>query len=133
MDEPLKHQIIPDFCIWLYLTNEDEVSKIMTNLANKHSSGADAISDVILKSTADAITETLVKLIDHSMVTGVFPEQLAVAKVIPLYEKGSKEELTNHRPISLLLTIGEIVEKVVHIKVYNFLELKSFFHCTHFG
>ena len=42
VDEPLMRQIIPDFCIWLYPTNEDEVSKIITNLAKKHSSGADA-------------------------------------------------------------------------------------------
>ena len=89
VDEPPMRQIIPDFCIWLYATNE-EVSKIITNLANKHSSGADAKSNVTLKSIAHAITGTLVKLINYSLVTWVFPEQIAVAKVIPFYKKGSK-------------------------------------------
>ena len=95
MDEHLIRQIISDFCIWLYPTNENEVSKIKTNLATKHSSSTDAISNVILKCIAHAITGTLVKFINYSLVTGFFPEQLALAKVIPLYEKRSKEELSN--------------------------------------
>ena len=88
MDEPLICQINPEFCFRLYHTKEIEVSKIVTNFANKHSSGADALGIVILKSTAPAITGTLVQLIKYSLITGVFLEQLAVAKVIASYEKG---------------------------------------------
>ena len=131
--QPLMCQIIADFCIRLYPTNGDEFPKIKTNPADNHSSGADAISNVILKSIAQAIMGTMVKLINYSLVTGVFPEQLAMAKVIRLYKKGSNEELTNYTPISLLLTFGKIVEKVVHIRVYKFLTLKKFFHCKQFG
>ena len=85
VDAPLTREIIPDCCIWLYPTNEDEVSEIIMNLANKHSAVARAISNVILKSTAHASTGTLVKMISYTFVTRVCPEQLAVAKVIPLF------------------------------------------------
>ena len=84
-------QIIPDFCIWIYPTNEDDVSKIIKNVASKHSSGADAISNVILKSVAHDNTGTFVKLINYSLVTGVSPEQLAVAKVNQFYKKNDQK------------------------------------------
>ena len=61
-------------------------------------------------SIAHAINGTLVKLIKYSLLAGVIPEQLGAATIIPLYEKGSKEKLTNCRPISLLPTNGNIVE-----------------------
>ena len=70
----------------------------MIDLANKRSSGADANNYVVLQSIALAKRGTLVKLINFSVVTRVFPEQLAVAKVILLIKKGSKEQLTNYGP-----------------------------------
>ena len=53
----------------------------------KHPSSDDALCNVLLKSIAHAITGALVKLINASMVKGVFPEPLAVVKFIPLCEK----------------------------------------------
>ena len=85
--------VSPDFCIWLYPTNEEEVPKTITNPVNKLSSGADAINNIIVMSIAHAITRTIVKLINYSLVTGSLPEQLAVGNIIPLQRKGSKEEL----------------------------------------
>ena len=83
-------QLFPVLCIWLYPTNENEVSKTITNLSTNFSSGADAKNHVVLKTVAPAITRTAVRLINDSLNTGVFPEQPAVAKVNPLYKKRSK-------------------------------------------
>ena len=42
-----------------------------------------------------------------SFATGVFPEKLKAAKVIPIHKKDSKLECSNYRPISLLTNIDK--------------------------
>ena len=47
---------------------------------------------------------------------------MKIADVIPLYKSKSKEETNNYRPISLLITMSKVLEKVVYSRTYNFLE-----------
>ena len=51
-----------------------------------------------------------------------FPEKCKVAKLKPLYKKGSKLEPKNYRPISLLPLISKIFEKIVHNQTQTFLD-----------
>ena len=48
----------------------------------------------------ERIKKPLTYLINLSMLKGVFPEQLKVAKVILLYKKGDSFLCINYRPIS---------------------------------
>ncbi|KAK2726319.1 hypothetical protein QYM36_000682, partial [Artemia franciscana] len=51
------------------------------------------------------------------------PVQFEVAKVIPLHKGGCKADIQNWRPISILHIFSEILEKVVHKLLYNFLQM----------
>ena len=51
-----------------------------------------------------------------------FQTNLKLQKIIPIYKGDSKLEPGNYRPISLLPIIGKVFEKVVHERVYNFIE-----------
>ena len=53
--------------------------------------------------------------------TGVFPELWRLANVSPIHKKGSKQLLSNYRPISLLPICGKIFEKIVFKHLYNYL------------
>ena len=46
---------------------------------------------------------------------------MKAADVSPLYKSKEKYRVTNYRPISLLITMSKILEKVVYVRVYNFL------------
>ena len=46
---------------------------------------------------------------------------MKAADVSPLYKSKEKYMVTNYRPISLLITMSKILEKVVYVRVYNFL------------
>ena len=63
----------------------------------------------------------------------LFPDILKVAKVIPLHKGGSTEELNNYRPISLLSIFDKIIEKIMHAKLYNFLEEHNILFKNQFG
>ena len=43
------------------------------------------------------------------------------ADVVPLYKSKYRKDVTNYRPISLLLTLSKILEKVMYTRTYKFL------------
>ena len=53
--------------------------------------------------------------------TGVFPSVLKTAKVAPVFKKDSKLDYSNYHPISLLLNIEKILEKLIYKRLYTFL------------
>ena len=48
------------------------------------------------------LIKPLVFLINQSIIEGVFPDELKLAKVIPVYKAGSSMELSKYKPISVL-------------------------------
>ena len=100
--------------------NEREVLSIINKLKNKSSSGKDGISNKLLKSIKSEISEAIAIIINQSILTGIFPDQLKLAKVKPFYKKGDKCCLNNYRPISLLPTISKIFERVMYEQLYQY-------------
>ena len=82
--------------------DEQYVSKIIDNLPNKASCGFDNISTLFLKQISPTIITPLTLLINQVFNTGIFPERLKLAKVIPVFKKGDSKLINNYRPISLL-------------------------------
>ena len=62
-----------------------------------------------------------------------FPDRLKVAKVITLHKKGATDNPSNYRPISLLSTFSKIFEKIMHKRLYDFLEVNKILHSLQFG
>ena len=56
---------------------------------------------------------------------GVFPTAMKIAKVIPIYKGKSNELITNYRPISLLSNVSKVLEKVMHKRLYAFMEKQT--------
>ena len=47
---------------------------------------------------------------------------MKIADVVPLHKAGPKDLCTNYRPISLLLTLSKLLEKIVYTRTYSFLD-----------
>ena len=56
-----------------------------------------------------------------SLSTGIVPDPLKLAKVIPVYKKNNKLLLENYRPISLLPTFSKILERIMYNRLYKYL------------
>ena len=52
--------------------------------------------------------------------TGIFPDALKVANIIPIFKKSDSSLLVNYRPISLLPTISKIFERIIHDQMYEY-------------
>ncbi len=64
----------------------------------------------------------LVSLFDLSISSRIFPDNWKMAKVCPLFKSGSIDDASNFRPISIIPTIGKLLERLVHIQSIKFLE-----------
>ena len=76
----------------------------------------------ILKLSCSVMSKPPVKLINFSFSEGTFPELLKFANVIPVFKKGDNLDYNNYRPKSLISNIGKLIEKIVHKRLYSFLE-----------
>ena len=101
--------------------NFKEIEKIIDSLPPKTSSGFDGISNSLLKSLGKSISYPLSIIFNQSLFTGVFPEKMKTAEVIPLYKGKETDEMINYRPVSLLMTISKVLEKIMYLRVYGFL------------
>ena len=91
--------------------DEEQTLTIIGQLKAKKSMGYDNISQILLQKSAKPLT----CIINQSLKTGVFPNNLKIAKIIPIFKTNDKYDFNNYRPISLLPSISKIFEKVVYI------------------
>ena len=97
--------------MFLTSTNEAEKSLVIKKLKNKYSTDCHGLNNFILKKIEYAIVPTLTFLVNKCFEKGTFPKCLKKAVVIPIHKCGKASEAQNYRPISLLPTIGKILEK----------------------
>ena len=119
--------------IFLSPTDPSEVLNCISFLNFNKSSGPFSLPTQLMSSLNNEIAVPLSKIVNLSFQTGIFPENLKAAKVIPIHKKGSKLELTNYRPISLLSNIDKIFEKLIYKRVYGFLDAKKVLFKQQFG
>ena len=109
------------------------MTKIIKNLASKSNSGHDGISARFIKRIQKTITPPLTHIINQSLCTGIFPDRLKIAKVIPLFKKGNQHILNNYRPISLLPVISKVSEKIVFDQLYQYFTNNDLVFTSQYG
>ena len=119
--------------IFMEPTTQGEILKTINNLPSKKSSGYDGISNVVLKDIAPIIIAPLTTLFNMSLTQGVFPDCMKLAEIIALYKSKDRELCNNYRPISLLITISKILEKIVYKRVYRFLNSTNQIYDKQYG
>jgi len=114
-------------------TDPHEVVKLIDTLKRKNSCGHDNISSALIKDIKYDIAFPLAILFNKSLNNGKVPDQIKLAKVIPIYKAKDKELFNNYRPISLLPTTSKILEKIVHKRLYHFLLSQLVFYNSQYG
>ena len=115
------------------LISEATTMETLNNLKHKPSCGHDGISTKVLKACRLEICKPLTLIINQMLTTGIFPDDLNVAKVIPLFKKGKKEILDNYRPISLLPSISKIFERVIFNQIHAYFTAHNLYYSGQHG
>ena len=119
--------------MYLNPTSVFEIKLVLRELKSKNSSGLDEIPMSILKSTPDNILFAGNYIFNLSLTQGKYINHFKNAKIIPVHKKGSKYDVNNYRPISLLPAMSKILEKIMYKRLYSFLSRSNFFHSQQFG
>ena len=119
--------------IYLNPTNRSELATLINNLPNKTSKGYDEISNVMLKTLHLSITGPLTLIFNKSLTEGFFPDLMKYADVVPLYKSKEHYLTNNYRPISLLITVSKLLEKVMYKRTYNFLTSSNQLYAGQYG
>lgn len=87
----------------------------------------------LLLNVSPLIDSLLAFLFNLSFNTGVFPECFKTARVIPLFKQGDRSLLGNYRPISLLNVFNKILEKLMYVRVHEYLHENHLLYNRQYG
>ena len=113
--------------MYVPVITECEIMTVVSSLTNS-SPGWDNLPARLLKPYIP-----LSYIINKSFETGVFPDDLKVAKVIPIYKSGNKTLRSNFRPISILNTFSKIFEKIKYNHLIDFIDTNNILYKYQFG
>jgi hypothetical protein len=92
--------------------SENQVYKILNTLNIKKATGFDNLSPKIVKLSAKYIANFITHLINKCIDDSIFPSQLKNAEISSIFKKKDKLEKENYRPVSILVVLSKVFEKV---------------------
>ena len=110
-----------DDSFFLKSTQKYEIINIISSLDPNKSTRPNSIPTKILKPLKNDISTQLSDIFNVSLLTGVFPFILKIAKVAPIHKKQYKLVYSNYRPISFLFNLEKILEKLIYSRIFKFL------------
>ena len=87
----------------------------------------------MFKSLRTSITFPLCHIFNQSIQEGLFPGLMKSAEVIPVYKGKEMDYMVNYRPISLLITVSKLLEKVIYTRLYSFLDNNGIIFSSQYG
>ena len=119
--------------MFLQPTNKAEIEKIINSFDSNKSSDIYGMSPRFLKMLSPAISETLSNIFNESFARGVFPDHMKLGMITPTFKGGSKPDVSNYRPVSVLPTISKILEKLMLFRLTKFLDTHNIIYEHQFG
>ena len=83
--------------------------------------GYDNISFNVVKKCFRNLCEPPKYLFHLSIEKWIFPDDLKIAKVTPIYKTDDKSNLSNYRPIFVLSCFSKILERIMYNRLYQYL------------
>ena len=131
-DDPLSYIQRNDHSMFMEPVSEAEVSEIILSIRNTKCD-LNSVSVSILKRSRLFLKLPITLIVNKSISSGVFPDILKKAIVVPIFKKGDKANVANYRPISTLPTLSKIIEKCVVKRLLSFTDRFSIFCRNQFG
>ena len=114
-------------------TCNEEIIEVIRDFETSKSSDVYGILPRIIKSASNSICDKLSNIFNSSFESGVFPDLLKFACVTPIFKGGSRLEVSNYRPVSILPILSKIIEKIMEKRLRNFLKSYNILYDHQFG
>ena len=98
----------------------NKVFNALNKLKNGKATGMHNLPNRILKLSKDVIANSLSDLFNAYIDASVFPSDFKMTSVDPIFKSDDREDLNNHRPISVLPTVARVFERLIYEELYNY-------------
>ena len=102
-----------------------EIRKIVMSFPSHKAPGCDKVPIQIIKDALPCILPLLTDILNHSLLSPVFPQDWKISEIIPLLKEGDHEVANNKGPISLLPAASKVCERVALIHFTQFMKAKK--------
>ena len=102
-------------------------------MKNKSSYGCDNISNKHIKSAKNVFIKPLTLIVNQCLRTGIYPSQLKLSRVKPLFKSGDRSQFNNYRPISLLPSLSKIFESAISDQLLHYFVENNLLSKEQFG
>jgi DNA-binding MarR family transcriptional regulator len=107
-------------------TTVSEIQNFITSARLKSAPGEDGLTYLMLRNIPTNILLRICLIFNHCLLLGYFPSAWKRATLVMIPKEGKDhKESKNHRPISLLSTVGKLFEKVIRCRFVKSLEKRN--------
>ena len=110
-----------------------EIQLLIGQMKSTKACRPNSIPGNLLTEFSELLVYPLVSIINMSFKEGIFPNLNKIATVCPIFKKGDKTHCEDYRPISLLSNISKLFERVMYVRLENFLKSSDILHKYQFG
>jgi hypothetical protein len=111
----------------------EELELALGSLQDKKTPDLNNVSMHLLKKVIIPLKSPLIHIFSRSLHTGIVPDRMKIAKVVPIFKSGSHTDINNYRPISLLCSFSKILEKIVAGRLLSYLNSNNLISPNQFG
>lgn len=112
---------------------DGEIIKTISDLKANSAPGPDKLKPDFFKRNTLALSGPLVRLVNLTFESGIFPQKLKEAVICPIFKTGDRSDINCYRPISLLNTLSKIFEKCMKTRLVSFLEKNKIISPNQYG
>ena len=122
----IKEKFHTDTCFsFTEISSDQTLSEILKLKSGKKTSGKIPVKELQLAAREiPSVSVLLTECFNNSIKSGSFPDELALADIVPIHKKGSTTEKSNYRPFSLLPTVSKVFERLLFKQISDFMECK---------
>ena len=124
-DYPINFSDSPDNCFSRIDLQFDDLRKVLSKLPPKTSIDSDGLSYCLIKNGGPVLCSRLYQLFSLSLELSRIPSSWKTALISPIFKKGSKDCVSNYRPISVTSCCSRVLERVVARKIFEYLRIQN--------
>ena len=111
---------------------KEEINSIISTFGDT-ASGWDDIAPRSIKFVKEIIQKPLMHICNLSFYTGIVPEQIKIARVVPIYKHGDPSQFNNYRPVSVLNVFSKVYERLFYNRLLKYLNKHKILYELQFG
>lgn len=110
--------------MFLHETTPEEILKVVSKMKNKSSCDVYGCSVSLLKRIIYTVVDPLCHLVNLCFKQGIFPRPLKLARIVPVFKRGDKNDCSNYRPIAVLPAFSKVYESLLKSRIMSYIDAK---------